>query len=109
LGVRYLLGEGVAKDATEGVKWMSKAAEQGNAEAQYNLGVCYAKGDGVAKDDVTAYMWTNLAAASGAKSAKSAKSAKELRELLEKKMTAEQIAEAQLLSRDWKPRPYQGE
>ena len=57
LGVRYLLGEGVAKDATEGVKWMSKAAEQGNAEAQYNLGVCYAKGDGVAKDDVTAYMW----------------------------------------------------
>ncbi|MFT6596625.1 MAG: hypothetical protein ACJAT3_002608 [Akkermansiaceae bacterium] len=60
----------------------------------------------MAKDDVTAYMWTNLAAASGAKSAKSAK---ELRELLEKKMTAEQIAEAQLLSRDWKPRPYQGE
>ena len=27
-----------------------KAAEQGNAEAQYNLGMCYANGDGVAKD-----------------------------------------------------------
>ena len=63
-------------------------------------------GYGVAKDDVTAYMWTNLAAASGAKSVKSAK---ELRGLLERKMTAEEIAEARLLSRDWKPRPYQGE
>ena len=27
-----------------------KAAEQGNAEAQYNLGMCYANGDGLAKD-----------------------------------------------------------
>ena len=106
LGVRYLQGEGVAKDATEGVKWLRKAAEQGNTEGQYNLGVCYAKGYGVAKDDVTAYMWTNLAASSGVKSAENAKV---LRGLLERKMTAERIAEAQLLSRDWKPRPYQGE
>ena len=102
LGVRYLQGEGVAKDATEGVKWFRMAAEQGNSEGQYNLGVCYAKGYGVAKDNVTAYKWINLAAGSGSKSAKSAK---ELRGLLEKKMTAEKIAEARLLSRGWKPRP----
>ena len=96
----------MAKDAIEGVKWFRMAAEQGNSEGQYNLGVCYAKGCGVAKDNVTAYKWINLAAGSGSKSVKSAK---ELRGLLEKKMTAEKIAEARLLSRNWKPRPYQGE
>ena len=96
----------MAKDITEGVKWFRKAAEQGDAEGQYNLGVCYAKGDGVAQDDVTAYMWSNLAAASGSKIAKSAK---ELRSRLETKMTSGEIVEAGLLSRDWKPRQYQRE
>ena len=32
------------------VKLYRKAAEQGNADAQYNLGLCYAKGVGVTKD-----------------------------------------------------------
>ena len=34
-----------------------KAAEQGDAEAQFNLGLCHYNGYGVAKDDVIAYMW----------------------------------------------------
>ena len=29
---------------------LKKAAEQGDANAQYNLGVCYANGDGVEKE-----------------------------------------------------------
>ena len=90
LGVRYAEGNGVAKDATEAVKWYRKAAEQGDAAAQVNLGVCYAVGNGVAKDYVIAYMWANLAAASG-------ENTTEFRGLLEKEMTPDQIAEAQRL------------
>ena len=103
LGICYNNGEGVAKDATEAVKWYRKAAEQGDARAQYNLGLCYDNGDGVTKDDVIAYMWHNLGAASGNEKAK------RNREILEKRMTRDQIAEAERLSRDWKPRPQQGE
>ena len=86
LGACYQNGEGVPKDDTEAVKWYRKAAEQGNATAQYNLGSCYDFGEGVAKDDVIAYMWYNLAAASGYGDAK------RNRDFLEKKMTAEKIA-----------------
>jgi TPR repeat protein len=32
------------------VEWYHKAAEQGDAEAQYNLGFCYYKGLGVKRD-----------------------------------------------------------
>jgi hypothetical protein len=34
--------------------------------------------------------------------------AKTMPEMLNSEMAAEQIAEAQRLSRDWKPRPHQG-
>ena len=33
--------EGVEQDYVEAVKWYRLAAEQGNADAQYNLGVAY--------------------------------------------------------------------
>ena len=44
----------------EAVRWYRKAAEQGHAEAQYNLGSCYDNGDGVAKDEIEAYAYWNL-------------------------------------------------
>jgi S1-C subfamily serine protease len=34
----------VKKDKAEAVKWFRRAAEQGNAPAQYNLGLCYSDG-----------------------------------------------------------------
>ena len=40
-------------------------AEQGYAEAQYNLGVMYAKGQGVPQDDAEAVKWYRLAANQG--------------------------------------------
>ena len=42
-----------------------KAAEQGDAKAQYNLGVCYANGDGVQKDLTQAVFWYRKAAEQG--------------------------------------------
>ena len=42
-----------------------KAAEQGNADAQYNLGLCYEVGSGVPKDEVEAVKWYRKAADQG--------------------------------------------
>ena len=95
LGYMYRAGEGVVEDATEGVKWYRKAAEQGHAMAQTVLGLAYGTGGGVPEDYVVAYMWLNIAAAQGIEPAKKAK------DLIAARMTIEQIAEAQKLSREW--------
>ena len=98
LGVAYANGHGVTKDEREAVRWYRLAAEQGLAEAQHNLGGMYFLGQGVTQDTVRAYMWFNLAAAQGREKAG------ELRELIAKEMTRAQIAEAQRLSSNWRPK-----
>ena len=40
-------------------------AEQGDAEAQFNLGLMYANGEGVPEDDVQAAFWFRKAAEQG--------------------------------------------
>ena len=50
LGRMYENGIGESKNVQEAVKWYRKAAEQGNAVAQYNLGRCYEYALGVKKD-----------------------------------------------------------
>jgi hypothetical protein len=114
LGIRFLFGNGVAKDYVEAVKWFRKAPEQGNPLAQADLGYCYVNGYGtknafgitdkfggalIQKDVVWGYMWYNLAAAQGQKEAVQNLG------ILEKEMTPEQIAEGQRLSREFIPRP----
>ena len=42
-----------------------RLAEQGDADAQYNLGDMYARGDGVPEDDAEAVKWLRLAAEQG--------------------------------------------
>ena len=65
LAYDYYLGEGVAKDAAESVKWYRKAAEQGHVLAQRNLGHCYCCGAGVPVDKVEAVKWFRRAAEQG--------------------------------------------
>ena len=65
LGLMYDLGEGVAQDDAEAVKWYRKAAEQDSAEAQNNLGTMYVQGQGVAQDEVEAVKWYRKAAEQG--------------------------------------------
>jgi TPR repeat protein len=60
----------------------------------------YEAGIGVPKDYVLAYMWWNLAAA---RSLPGDTVAAEARDKVAAKMTADQIAEAQKLAREWKP------
>jgi uncharacterized protein len=101
LGVLYDRGDGVPKDSAEAATWYRKAAEQGSALAQHHLGLMYEEGEGVPKDLVTAYMWLNLAAAQGDEKSDFSKY---MRSDLEKQMTPGQIAEAQKLSKEWKPK-----
>jgi TPR repeat protein len=54
---------------TEAVKWWRKAAEKGNAKAQYNLGWCYANGQGVPQNYTEAVKWWRKAAEQGDASA----------------------------------------
>jgi TPR repeat protein len=52
----------VAQDKAEAVKWDRLAAEQGYAEAQYNLGLAYYRGEWVMEDKAEAVKWIRLAA-----------------------------------------------
>jgi clan AA aspartic protease (TIGR02281 family) len=90
--------QGVPQDYAAALSWYRKAADQGHAEAQYNLGVMYANGQGVAKDYVIAHMRLSLAAAKGYNGAAKALN----RDIVAAKMTSAQIAEAQKLAREWR-------
>jgi TPR repeat protein len=100
LGFMYDKGQGVAQDYKEAVRWYKLAAAQGNAKAQTNLGISYAKGEGVAQDYVTAHMWLNLAAVVGDASAV------KNRDITARKMTPQQVAEAQKLARECQARKF---
>jgi TPR repeat protein len=62
LGWYYDTGHGAPQDYTEAVHWYRKAAEQGWADAQFNLGLYCVYGRGVPKNPVVAYKWFRLAA-----------------------------------------------
>ncbi len=134
LGLLYANGQGVTKDDAKARQWYEKAAAQGHVEAQVNLGILlmyarggqqdykmavyylrlsanqgndlaqrrlgqmYERGDGVQQDYVKAYMWYSLGAANGVEAGA------RLRNALAKKMDPDQIAEAQKLAREWKPK-----
>lgn len=54
------------KNYAESVKWFTKAAESGNATAQYNLGNMYSDGvGGLTKDPIEAVKWYGKAAEQG--------------------------------------------
>jgi TPR repeat protein len=85
------------RDYATAVRLIRPLAEQGDANAQYNLGVFYDNGLGVPQDKVRAYMWFNLSAAQGREGAAA------FRDLIARRMTPAQMAEAQTLAREWKP------
>ena len=65
LGECYFLGKGINWDFDEAVYWFQKAAQQGNADAQYYLGECYYHGLGVKKDKRQGIRWYQNAARQG--------------------------------------------
>ena len=134
LGLLYANGQGVTRDDAKARQWYEKAAVQRHTEAQVNLvvmlmyarggqqdykmavyylrlaanqdndlaqrrlGQMYERGEGVQQDYVKAYMWYSLGASKGVEAGA------RLRDALAKKMDSDQIAEAQKLAREWKPK-----
>ena len=91
----YSNGRGVPQNDIGAVKWYTKAAEEGNPDAQCLLGDSYYHGRGVLKDYVQAYMWYDLSSGDGSNEGHQNK------ESIAEKMTSTQIAKAQEMSRLW--------
>ncbi len=135
LGALYLNGLGVAHDEAVATAWFRKAAEQGHANAQFNLASLhyarkeyapaaswyrrsaeqgnalaqirlarlYAEGLGLARDPVQAFKWFAIAIVRGSDSYARANATKG-RDDIATKMSPAQVAEAERLARDWKPK-----
>lgn len=66
LGARYASGEGGEQDFAKSLEWYAKAAEQGNAKAQWNVAILYARGSGgITQDAQQAAQWCQQAADQG--------------------------------------------
>jgi hypothetical protein len=66
LGLRYLMGRGVAmEDSVQARDWFVKAADKGNASAQFWLGEMYSTGWGIPEDKARAAIWYRKAADQG--------------------------------------------
>ena len=130
----YANGQGVPQNYAEAVKWYRLAADQGNATAQFNLALMYANGQGVPQNYAEAVKWYRLAADQGDAEAQNqprasvrlwqwrnaglrygahvvqpvggagGREAVKSREAVARRMTSAQIAEAQKLAREWKPK-----
>lgn len=98
LGNLYYRGLGVPQDFTRALKWNTRSAEQGVAKAQVNVGFLYARGHGVEKNLVEAHKWFNLAAAMGDEEGIAGRATVALQ------MNGPQIAEAQRIAGDWRPK-----
>jgi TonB family protein len=88
-----------AQDSIASIDVLTKAAEQGNAMAQYNVGESYRTGSGVTQDYIQAYKWFSLAAsAEGGKREEAAK----LRDQVAGQLTPSQMLQARQLVMEWK-------
>jgi TPR repeat protein len=107
LGAFYELGETVLQDHAEAVNWYERAADQGLALAQFALGAMYARGEGVPEDVVRAHKWLSLSATHAAQisgAEKLVRDAQELRDDVSRRMTSEQMIQAEQLARVWQSR-----
>ncbi len=103
LGLMYASGLGVPQDYADAAKWYRKAADKGFATAMLSLGFMYTAGQGVPQDLVSAWIWFDRAA-SRYPPGPNRNEAARARNRVAAKMTPEQIAEAQRLAQEWKPK-----
>jgi len=103
LGKNYEAGRGgLKKDYAEAANWYRRSADQGNVYAQASLGILYHAGKGVPLDNVQAEMWFTISA--GHAPPNDRDTMVEMRDSVAARLTAQQMAEAQRLAREWKPK-----
>lgn len=101
IGVMYALGLGVEKDEERAFEWYLRASLKGHPGAQSGIGWYYELGLGMpAPDLVRAYLWYALSSIGGDPDAVISL------EQLQQRMSAEEIARAQVLVNDYKPWMY---
>lgn len=96
-------GMGVRQELKEAVRLYRQAADQGLPEAQLMLGILYSLGEGVPPSLEMAYVWLSLAMTTGSSDEVRTK-AMTSRDIIVRKMRPEQIAMAQKLASEWKPK-----
>ena len=89
---------GFKKDESRSAIWFERAAEQGDPKAAELLGTMFAAGVGVPEDYVLAFKWLNLAKAKGVNTG-------DVLSALKQRMTQDQVAEGQRLSREFSSEP----
>ena len=92
LGMMYYDGKGVPQDYKQAAYWVTKSAMQGDSDSQIFLAAMYYEGKGVPQNYKLSYVWVNLASAQGDKTAI------EKRVLVAKRLSTQQITEAQELA-----------
>ena len=101
----FVSGQEPNAPAVKSLESLRVRAEAGDAAAQYSLSSMYRPGQGVPQDYVQAHRWMNVAA-SGVNGYRQAEYLNS-RDALTGEMTPAQIAEAQRLAREWKPKAEQ--
>jgi hypothetical protein len=89
LGMIYEKGAGVPRDVAVALNWYRQAATNGYVEAGVTLGNFYSDGLEVKQDFAEAFVWYGVSAAQGNRLAEV------FRKGMQRKLTAEQVAEAE--------------
>ena len=95
IGVMHEWGNGMPQDNANALKWYKRSAERSHKDAQNNLGALYSKGEGTEQNFIEALKWFIISAENGSEGGQ-----KNIR-IVEKRMSYEQISQAQKLANDW--------
>jgi TPR repeat protein len=106
IGQLYIKGQGIPQDFKEAAKWYQMAAEQGDYMGQLNLGVMYINGQGVKQDPLRALMWIDISKANP--NCKDNTEPAKAHDFLSKKLTPQQISEAQALTKSCTAKKFKG-
>lgn len=106
---RMFMDGSVTQDYSEAARWFLMSARQGMPKAQVELGELYEQGLGVPQDYVMAHVWFNVAASkfSDVYSDGERRDASRRRDAVAAKMTPAQVADAQVMAREWRPTPWE--
>jgi len=99
MGERFLKGIDAPQHFGWARKWYLRAAQQGSAQAMWDVANLCVDGKGGPKDLVQAYFWYTLAASKGIREAVN------LRNRLRSKLTREEVKRVQTRTAQWKPHP----
>jgi hypothetical protein len=104
VGRNYWVGAGVDKDYAKAAEWLSRAAEQGNAQAQHLLGIMYTCCIRTSRSDESwefSHLWFSLAAENPEQHDESQK----MLGVVESTLSADRLRRARTIAAAWRGNP----